>query len=146
MKTSLWSAMTSAVLFVAITGTVLAESTWDKLKNVAEKLQQRNLSGEYTYQVTGYRGLGVAKVEQQGNQIRMFLTWTPAGQAPHYEVKGKLVGNTIDGKWYSHHAKKGWYNFHDLLPLGVVDPDEASIRYAGALRTVLFSQSGQGIF
>jgi hypothetical protein len=99
-------------LLMAVPATVHAESALDKLKAAAKKLQLRNLSGDYTYTVTGYGERGVAKVEQQGNQIRILLTWTPVGQATHYEVKGKLVGNTIEGQWYSHYARKGWYKFH----------------------------------
>ena len=115
-------------LLTFIPGGAHAENAWNKLKSAAEKLQkQRNLSGDYSYAVTGHGERGVAKVEQHGNQIRILLTWTPVGQATHYEIKGKLVGDTIDGQWYSHYAKKGWYKFR-----GKVSADGNSIDFANS--------------
>jgi hypothetical protein len=64
----------------------------------------RGLGGEYVYQ-----GRGVATVSQIGDEVRMFLTWTPQGQGPHYEAHGKLAGDTITGEWYSHYHGKGWF-------------------------------------
>lgn len=68
--------------------------------------EARDVSGDYTYQ-----GKGIARVAQQGADVRILLTWTPMGTGPHYEVKGKIQGDTITGQWYSHYAKKGWFRF-----------------------------------
>ena len=72
------------------------------------------LSGDYTY-----LGNGTAKVEQHGEDVHMFLTWTPSGAGPHYEVKGTLSGNIIDGWWCSLNAKTNWYHFRaEVSPSG----------------------------
>lgn len=77
----------------------------------------RNLSGEYTYQ-----GAGIATISQIGDEVHMFMTWTPQGAGPHYEVKGKLAGNTVTGQWYSLYAQKGWFRFvGTVLPNGDID-------------------------
>jgi hypothetical protein len=74
----------------------------------------RDVSGTYTY-----LSRGIAKVEQRGNDVRMLMTWTPAGAGPHYEVRAKLTGNTIEGKWYSHYARKSWFYFNgEVSPSG----------------------------
>jgi hypothetical protein len=65
-----------------------------------------DVSGEYRYLDSG-----IAIVGQDGNDVHMLLTWTPQGAGPHYEVKGKISGNLIEGEWYSHVAQKGWYHF-----------------------------------
>lgn len=71
-----------------------------------------DLTGNYTYS-----GKGLVRVEQSGSDVHIYMTWTPRGKGPHYEVKGILVGNTIKGKWYSHISRQGWYDF-----TGVVSP------------------------
>ncbi len=78
------------------------------------KISIGNVNGAYSY-----LGSGIADIKQNGNDIRMYLTWTPRGKGPHYEVKGKLTGNTIEGEWYSHYAKKGWFYFNaEISPSG----------------------------
>lgn len=71
-----------------------------------------NLTGHYTYSEKG-----LVRIVQTGSNIHIYLTWSPSGKGPHYEVKGKLVGNTITGKWYSHINRRGWYDF-----TGIVSP------------------------
>jgi len=68
--------------------------------------QVRDVRGDYVYQ-----GRGVAQVTQKGDEVHMLMTWTPNGAGPHYEVRGKIAGDTITGQWYSHYAKKGWFRF-----------------------------------
>ena len=74
-----------------------------------------NLSGEYVY-----LGRGIAMVSQTGDQVRILATWTPVAGGPHYEMKGKLVGDTLVGEWYSYYAHKGWFRL-----IGRVHPDGA---------------------
>lgn len=76
-----------------------------------------DVSGEYSY-----LGDGIATVKQNGSDVHMYLTWTPRGGGPHYEVKGKLTGNTIEGEWYALFSDQGWFRFH-----GVVSPSGDSI-------------------
>jgi hypothetical protein len=90
----------------------------------------RSLAGEYVYQ-----GRGVATVSQIGDEVRMFFTWTPQGQGPHYEARGRLAGDTITGEWYSHYAGKGWFRLiGKVRPNGDIDlsqsddPINANIR------------------
>lgn len=66
----------------------------------------RNLSGEYVYLQRG-----VCTISQAGVDVSMLCTWTPIANGPHYQVRGKLAGNTISGEWYSLYAKKGWYRY-----------------------------------
>jgi len=76
-----------------------------------------SLSGEYVY-----LGNGVATVSQVGDEVRIFFTWTPQGTGPHYEAKGKLTGDTINGEWYSLYAQKGWFRFvGKVAPNGDID-------------------------
>ena len=69
-----------------------------------------DLTGDYTYS-----GKGIARIEQTGSDVHMYLTWTPKGQGPHYEVKGTLHGNTITGKWYALYNRKGWFDFTSVV-------------------------------
>ena len=78
------------------------------------------VTGEYRY-----LGDGVATVTQDGDKIHILLTWTPAGRGPHYEVNAILKGSTIEGRWYSHYANKGWYYFN-----GEVSPSGSMIDFA----------------
>ena len=80
-----------------------------------------NLSGEYVY-----LGRGIATVTQVNDQVRILATWTPVAGGPHYEMKGKLVGDTIVGEWYSHYKNQGWFRL-----IGRVHPD-GSIDLAGS--------------
>ena len=74
------------------------------------------LSGDYRY-----LGSGIAKVEQNGNDVHMFLTWTPQGAGPHYEVKGKISGKIIEGEWCSLNANMDWYHFKaEVSPSGKI--------------------------
>jgi hypothetical protein len=73
----------------------------------------RNLSGNYAYQ-----GSGAASVAQTGADVRILFTWTPIGGGPHYEARGQLTGDTINGQWYSHYHRTGWFRF-----VGLVRPD-----------------------
>jgi hypothetical protein len=76
-----------------------------------------NIAGEYSY-----LGQGRATFTQTGDMVHGFSTWPPAGAGPHYEFKGKVVGNTITGEWYSIYAQKGWYRWvGDILPNGDID-------------------------
>jgi hypothetical protein len=45
------------------------------------------------------------------HSLHIFLTWTPQGAGPHYEINGKISGNVIDGEWYSHILNRGWFHF-----------------------------------
>jgi hypothetical protein len=55
----------------------------------------RDLSGEWVY-----LGSGVATIVQEGNRVRMKLTWTPSSMpGPHYEVDAALSGNAMTGVW-----------------------------------------------
>jgi len=107
-----WSVLAITILVVTIPGTATAENILDKLKAATQKLQLRDISGDYSYTARGYRGTGVARVEQSGRDIRILLTWPTAGTGPHYELKGKLNGDTIDGQWYSHYHRKGWFRLN----------------------------------
>jgi hypothetical protein len=64
------------------------------------------IAGDYKYLVNGS-----ATVEQDGSNVRILMTWAPQGAGPHYEIKGTISGNIIEGEWYSHVLKKGWYHF-----------------------------------
>jgi len=77
----------------------------------------RDLRGEYAY-----LGRGIATVTQSGNDVQVKSTWTPFGAGPHGEMRGKLVGNTIEGHWYSLYLNKGWYRWvAQVLPNGDLD-------------------------
>lgn len=88
-----------------------------------EEKENRGLSGHYTYG----NGVGRAKVEQEGENIHMYLTYTPEGKGPHFEVKGTLKGNVIEGEWYSIFADRGWYYFYSE-----VSETGRSIDFAGS--------------
>jgi hypothetical protein len=76
-----------------------------------------DLRGEYAY-----LGRGVATLTQSGNDIHLRTTWTPFGAGPHGEMRGRLVGNTIEGQWYSLYVNKGWYRWvAQVLPNGDID-------------------------
>jgi hypothetical protein len=70
-----------------------------------------NVNGDYTYLVPGFQGQGVATVTQIDNEVHIYTTWKPIGGGPHAEYKGKLVGDTITGEWYSLYKKQGWFKF-----------------------------------
>jgi hypothetical protein len=76
-----------------------------------------NIAGDYSY-----LGKGKATFTQTGDQIHGFSTWPPSGAGPHYEFKGRLVGNTITGEWYSIYAQKGWFRWAgQVMPNGDLD-------------------------
>lgn len=57
--------------------------------------EHKSLSGDYKY-----GRAGTAKVTQTGNDVSMLLTWHPDPvEGPHYEVQGKLIGDSIVGRW-----------------------------------------------
>ncbi len=92
----------------------------------------RSIAGQY-----GYLGQGVATITQTGDNIHMYATWPPSGAGPHYEIKGRIVGDTITGEWYSLYAKKGWFKYvATVLPNGDIeqsqseDPINSNIRKA----------------
>ena len=95
-----------AAVLAAATASVHAQSALDKLKNVVDALQVRDISGAYTYTARGFAGSGIAKVEQSGRDVRILATWLPVGGGPHYEMRGKLSGNTIEGQWYSYYHRR----------------------------------------
>lgn len=77
----------------------------------------RDLRGEYAY-----LGRGIATLMQNGNDIVVRSTWTPMGAGPHGEMRGKLVGDTIEGHWYALHINKGWYRWvAQVRPNGDLD-------------------------
>lgn len=63
------------------------------------------IRGQYSYPD------GSAEIIQDGNKIEMFITLDDRDDGPHYEVKGKVVKNTIQGEWFSNIDKKGGFNF-----------------------------------
>ncbi|HSB99196.1 MAG TPA: hypothetical protein VLE45_04725 [Burkholderiaceae bacterium] len=81
----------------------------------------RDVRGEYAY-----LGQGVASVAQNGTDVRILATWTPAGPGPHYEIRGKLAGDTIVGQWYSMYHRRGWYRYVGrVLPNGDIDQSQS---------------------
>lgn len=104
-----------------------------------------NLTGEYTYS-----GKGRVKINHSGENVHMFLTWTPRGQGPHYEVKGRLNGDTIVGKWYSHYNRSGWYDFRGIVsPSGKIidfsqssDPIGTNLNKIRLINNTLITESG----
>ena len=96
------------------------------------------LSGDYSY-----LGSGTAKVEQHGEDVHMFLTWTPQGAGPHYEVKGKLSGNIIEGQWHPLNAKTNWYHFQaEVSPSGnTIDFSKTEDPIGSEMNTVKLSKN-----
>jgi hypothetical protein len=96
----------------------------------------RGLGGEYVYQ-----GRGVAIVSQIGDEVRMFFTWTPQGQGPHYEARGKLAGDTITGEWYSHYHGKGWFRLVGRVrPNGDIDLSQSDDPINANMRATVLSR------
>ena len=59
-----------------------------------------DLSGRWIYGIGGSWS-GKAVVKQNGDRVRMLLTWTPnSSPAPHYEVHATLSGRILKGKWW----------------------------------------------
>jgi hypothetical protein len=89
------------------------------LGSLLTSCSERDSKGLETYtvapvQIAGnykYLGNGMATVQQNGNNVHILMTWTPQGVGPHYEIKGTISGNLIEGERYSHVAKKGCYHF-----------------------------------
>jgi hypothetical protein len=65
-----------------------------------------SVAGDYTYM-----GRGKATFTQSGDFVHGYSTWTPLGEGPHYEFRGKLAGGRITGEWYSILAQKGWFGW-----------------------------------
>lgn len=65
-------------------------------------------------------------MKQSGGKVNIYLTWTPRGKGPHYEIRGTLLGNIITGKWFSHYDNKGWFDF-----TGIVSPSGKMIDFSG---------------
>lgn len=96
----------------------------------------RGLGGEYVYQ-----GRGVATVSQIGDEVRMFFTWTPQGQGPHYEARGRLAGDTITGEWYSHYHGKGWFRLvGKVRPNGDIDLSQSDDPINANIRATVLSR------
>ena len=101
----------------------------------------RDVSGEYTY-----LGNGVATVKQNGADIRILCTWTPIANGPHYEIKGKFVGDavagdTIVGEWYSRYAKKGWFRFvAKVSPNGNIDFSQSDDTINAGMKKVVLTK------
>lgn len=97
----------------------------------------RDVRGEYAY-----LGQGVASVTQSGNDVRIQATWTPAGAGPHYEMRGKLTGDTIVGQWYSMFHGKGWYRYVGrVLPNGDIDQSQSDDPIASNLNRVVLTRT-----
>lgn len=95
----------------------------------------RNLSGDYVY-----LGQGSCNLKQLGTNVRMFCTWAPAGTGPHYEIRGTLAGDTIEGEWYSHYAKQGWYRYvGHVLPDGSIEQSRSDDPIRSNIKTAVLT-------
>ena len=98
----------------------------------------RDLRGEYSY-----LGQGVATVTQNGNDVQALLTWTPLPGGPHHETRGKLVGNTIEGHWYSRQVNKGWYRWvAQVRPNGDLDFSQIDDPIGQSMKRVVMTRTG----
>jgi hypothetical protein len=98
----------------------------------------RDLRGEYAY-----LGQGVATLTQNGSDIHVLATWTPLPGGPHAEMRGKLMGNTIEGHWYSRHVNKGWYRWvAQVQPNGDLDFSQSDDPIGQNMKRVVMTRTG----
>lgn len=57
------------------------------------------------------------------------------------EIRGKLVGDTITGEWYSQHAKQGWNRYvARMLPDGSIDPSQSDAPIRSPMKTAVLTR------